>query len=157
MVGFRWSVVLAAACCLLVLVTSGASGQRNGAERIEIAWQTDYAAAHQQRVRDGRPMLVFLTTDGCPYCQKMLRATYNNVHVSQTISQHFVPTYINGTKQPVLAKQFGVRLYPTTFLIGPDNRILDKIEGYAEPAVIQQKMDSIAHRMAAQPTSETTK
>lgn len=152
MAGYRWSGVRTAALLSLLLAASGVSAERNG-----IAWQTDYAAAHEQRLRDGRPMLVFVTTDGCPYCHKMLQGTYANTRVRSTVAQHFVPTYVNGAKQPVLAKQFGVRIYPTTFLIGPDNRILEKIEGYVEPAVIQQKMASIAQRVAAQPTGETTK
>jgi thioredoxin-related protein len=148
MVRFRWAASGIAAI-LLMVVTS----QLMAAELSSLRWQTDYAVAHQQRVRDGRPMLVFVTMDGCPFCDKMLQTTYANAKVRATIHDNFVPTFVNGSEQRELAKQFGVRIYPTTFLIGPDNRILEKVEGFMEPAVFQRKMASITQRLAAQPVS----
>jgi thioredoxin-related protein len=117
-----------------------------GAEEVPLLrWQTDYVQAHRIRVERHKPMLVFLTMDGCPHCHRMLETTYKDKLIIHEIAASYVPIVINGTHQRELASRFGVRVYPTTFVVGADNRILDRMEGYVTPREMQRRLDDVAH------------
>jgi thioredoxin-related protein len=85
-------------------------------------------------------MLVFVMTNGCPYCQKMMESTYQNSGVAADFSQTFVLTVVNGSEQRALARRFGVRIYPTTLLIDANNRTIDRIEGYVPADKLRQRL-----------------
>jgi len=118
----------------LAVITTGAlpvpAADVGLAEPPKLNWKTDYAAAHEQRKSQQRPMLVFVSMDGCHFCDRMLATTYADASVASQIQTSFVATYVDGLRQRELAQRFGVRVYPTTYLIAPDNRVLDRIEGY---------------------------
>ena len=139
---------------LMTLLALGASNVASGVELGgRIRWLRDYAQAHRQRVDNGRPMLVFITMDSCPHCHRMLATTYQDQQVVDDISKAYVPTYINGTEQQDLAQRFGVRLYPTTFVVGPNNQVLDRMEGYVSADQMRARLDAASRRIAALPAS----
>ncbi len=139
---------------LLLVLTAG----RVGAETpLALNWQTDYVRAHEMRVAAGRPMLVFVTMDGCPFCEEMLRTTYQDPSVADEIADRYVPTVVNGSRQQALATQFGVRIYPTTFLIAADNRVIDKIEGFVAPEDFRRRIATAKVRFASVPDRHPTR
>lgn len=149
----RWSRHVALAAMLVV--TSYGSPAR--AETLAgLKWQVDYGKAHQIRIRDKRPMLVFVSMDGCPHCHRMLETTYRNQAVTDQITKDFVPTYINGTQHQSLARKFGVRVYPTTFVVGANNLVVDKIEGYVSADQLRQRIAAVSDRMANESSSVHT-
>ncbi len=133
---------------LLLLLIGSAVGV-HAAERQVVRWQTDYLRAHKIRVERRKPMLVFLTMDGCPHCHRMLETTYKDELVAHEIAVSFVPIVINATHQEELANRFGVRVFPTTFIVGADNRILDRMEGYVNAKKMQQHLDDLTLRQAS--------
>lgn len=120
-----------------------------------LKWQTDYAHAQRLRATSNRPLLVFVTTDGCPFCHKMLKTTYADTSVASDVTETFVPTLVNGAQQSKIVQQFGIRIYPTTFVVGPDNRVIDKIEGFMPPDKFRQRLAAASRRMAMQTTVGT--
>lgn len=133
-----WSLIFMLA---LALSTSAA-------ERTPFQWQTNYEQAQRSRIESQKPMVVYLTMDGCPHCHRMLKTSYRNRQVAGQISNDYVATIINASRQEELAKQFGVRIYPTTFLVGPDNRIVDKMEGYVEANELQRRLTIVSRYYA---------
>ena len=121
-----------------------------------LRWQTDYLQAHKIRVERQMPMLVFITMDGCPHCHRMLESTYQDQVIAREIARTYVPIVINGTRQKELASRFGVRVYPTTFIVGSDNRIVDRMEGYVTAEKMQQRLETLAQRQANVPASRGT-
>lgn len=95
-------------------------------ETVEQAW----SASQSSR----RPMLLYVTTDSCYYCKKMITDTLKNPEVNSALASYTEPTLVNAAKSPELAKRLGVRAYPTTLIISPDNRLLHRVVGYAVPA-----------------------
>ena len=114
-------------------------------------WQTDFSRAQQIRVAENRPLLVFVTMDGCPYCHKMMQATYQEAGVAAEAAETFVLTVVNSSEQTDLAKQLGVRIYPTTYLIDADNRLVDRIEGFVPPDQLRRRLSVASRRLAARP------
>ncbi len=144
---FRWT-----APWLLIMALSIHAAAN---ERIDVKWQTDFAQAQQSRIDTGLPMIVFLTMDGCVHCERMVLTTYKDGSVQDQIRSNFVPAVINASHQETLASHFRVRMYPTTVLVSPDNRIVDKIEGYVPPRELQRRLNVIRRLYAELKSIET--
>lgn len=115
-----------------------------------IAWQLDYGKAQQQRVAENRPMLVFVMSDHCSHCHRMMASTYLESVVVREVQNGFVPTLVNASQNAKLANAFKVRIYPTTFVVDPDNKIVDRIEGYTDANTLRKRiaMHSSSSRLA---------
>lgn len=79
-----------------------------------------------------RPLLLYATSDHCSYCTKMLRTTLSQEQIADGVSRFSEPVKFNGSDSPELAKQLGIRVYPTTLIIAPDSQLLHKIEGFVD-------------------------
>ncbi|MCA9177110.1 MAG: thioredoxin family protein [Planctomycetales bacterium] len=94
-----------------------------------IAWRAEYDSAYREMQAEQRPMLVYIKSDACLYCRRM-ESTYNDPTVVNEVRGRFVPTVINSTTNPALARKLGARVYPTTVIISADGNIVDAIPGY---------------------------
>lgn len=111
-------------------------------------WRTDFRQARRVSVAESRPLLVFVTMDGCPYCQKMLRTTYEKAGVAAEAAETFVLAVVNGSQQEGLAKQLGVRVYPTTYVIDSNSVLVDRIEGFVPPTQLRRRLAITSRRLA---------
>ncbi len=105
-----------------------------------IAWQGDLGEAWAEAQRLQRPILLYFTSDHCGYCQKMHGETFADQRVVESINAEFIPVVIDAQAGAKLQNDFRVRAFPTTFLIGPDATILDRIEGYVPPAKFRTRI-----------------
>jgi thioredoxin-related protein len=137
----------------LIIMILSIHSQAN--EKIDVKWQTDFARAQQSRIEKGLPMIVFLTMDGCLHCERMVLTTYQDGSLMNQIRTSYVPAVINATRQEQLASHFRVRIFPTTVLVSPDNRIVDKIEGYVTAKELQRRLENITRRYAELNDTET--
>jgi thioredoxin-like negative regulator of GroEL len=71
--------------------------------------------------------------------------------VAAEAAETFVLTVINGSEQADLAKQFGVRIYPTTYVIDAQNRLVDRIEGYIPAEQFRRRLTVASRRLASRP------
>lgn len=92
-------------------------------------FQSAWAAGHESQ----RPVLLYVTSNNCLYCKKMLRQTLSNPQVSRMIGDHAESYAFNATQMPELAKRLGVRGFPATLIISPDRELLYQIDGFVEP------------------------
>ncbi|QDU54220.1 thioredoxin family protein [Aeoliella mucimassa] len=88
-----------------------------------------WAAVQQSR----KPMFLYVTSDNCYFCKKMIQETYTNPQIRSGVSAYSEPVAFNASETPELAKKLGVRAFPTTLVISPENKLLHKIEGFVEP------------------------
>lgn len=98
----------------------------------------DRAWAAAQATR--RPVFVFITSDGCYYCKKMLKDTLSHPQVAPTIASYTEPVVINASDDPKPAQRLGVRAYPTTLVISPDAQVLYMHEGYVSPSGLAERL-----------------
>jgi thioredoxin-related protein len=105
-----------------------------------IEWSHDVDAAWQRTVREGRPLLLFITRSRCKYCAQMKTATLVDVQVADQVMTGFVPVAIDPQSDPELIKELNVRSFPTTLIISPDALMLDQIKGYLPPADFQKRL-----------------
>lgn len=92
---------------------------------IDQAWKASQAS--------GRPMFLYVTSDNCLYCKKMLQETLAHPQITAGVSAFSEPAAFNASRAPELAQKLGVRAYPTTLVISPQNKLLGRIEGFVPP------------------------
>lgn len=103
---------------------------------------TSYPDAWRAAQRSNRPILVYVCMPNCHYCVKMKHQVYHLPHVKNLVANSFETIKADRFAHPKLISSLKVRLYPTTVLVSPNNKILDVIEGYAEPAKFQQRLQT---------------
>jgi len=112
-------------------------------------WHNDLSVAWKHTQQTRRPLVLFVTMDGCYYCEKMSRETYADRAVAGQLSAGFVPVAINQKRYPKLVEQLQVQAFPTTVIIGPDARILASLTGFVEAARLQEHLSAAQKRSAA--------
>ena len=105
-------------------------------------WYDDFAAAKRASVKTGRPILALFTgSDWCPYCVRLKQNALDKPDFKEFAEKNLVLFYADfpdrvqlpaelSARNNALAKQFGVRGFPTTVILSPDGKVLGRIGGY---------------------------
>lgn len=140
-----WLRCLSLSMCGLTLFLAMTALSAHGDQPVvrQIAWETNADRAWDASKTTGRPLLLFVTSAGCGYCEQMEQQTYADRGVATTIRQGYIAGRIVAEQQPGLVKRLGLKLYPSTVIISPDAQVLATINGYVEPAVLQQRLAAL--------------
>jgi len=114
----------------------------------DVHWVADAAEARKTMERENRPMLIYLTTTGCHYCKLMKKNTYCNPEVAAKINRSFVPIELRKDQAKSLVKKLGIQTYPTTVVVSPKFKVLDRITGYLSAKKFKQRLDRVTNRIA---------
>ena len=110
---------------------------RNNERLFQHASYPDALTAAQ---KSNRPILLYVTMPGCPHCNKMMEETYHLPNVEQMVSQSFESVCVSRQTHPTLVKSLKVKWYPTTVLVGTNNKVVDVIEGYVDAKTFQRRL-----------------
>ena len=114
---------------------------------------TSYPAAWTAAQKNNRPILVYATSPGCAHCVKMLGDTYRAPQVKGFLNDSFETVYVDRMEQPELAAKLKIRYYPTTIVVGPNNKVIDVIEGYVDSMTFARRLQTtVAAETAATQT-----
>ena len=100
---------------------------------VGIQWQSEENAieAWESSAKKRRPILLFVKYEGCIHCKRMAQETFANASIAAEIQSRFVPVMVDGIKyQKWIARFSQIRIYPTTFIISHDNKVIEIIQGY---------------------------
>lgn len=107
-------------------------------------WIRDVDQALEVAQARQQPILLFVSMDGCKYCQKMAQTTFRNRQVLQTIGSQYVPAAIKNSERPDLMRQLQIRSFPTTLIVSPEGDVLHEMKGYVEAGKFEQQLVQIA-------------
>lgn len=96
-----------------------------------ILWQTDLAAGQSLARERGVPVLLYITSPGCTYCQIMKHDAFSKQWIIDGINNDFVPVQINGRVRRDIAGRYGVRMFPTMVVLGAEGQALHMWSGYS--------------------------
>jgi protein disulfide-isomerase len=125
-----------------------ASSAACAAEPHHTTWHRDWTSAREASQSEGRPMLVFVTSKCCYYCEKMRTETYGNSSLVDDIEREFVPASIDSKQYPEVADRLNVRLYPTTVIIGSDGQVIATKPGYVGPEQLRSWLKTSGEKIA---------
>ncbi len=113
---------------------------------------SSYPVAWTSAQSSNRPILVFATSSNCPHCTRMIGETLRSPQVGRFLNDSFETVYVNRAEQPELAAKLKIRMFPTTIVVGPNNQVLDVIEGYVDSKTFAQRLQTTvaAHQAATQ-------
>jgi thioredoxin-related protein len=123
----------------------GGSGAAAGDWQKNITWQ-DPAITKAAIAKADKPVYLFVHTEWCTFCKKMIATTFADPKVQELLNDKFIALEINpetsGTTNFLgeklsyadAATRLGVRGYPASFFFAPDGSLLGGQPGYINAA-----------------------
>lgn len=113
-----------------------------GTEPRALFQHSTYPAAWKAAQKSNRPILVFVSMPNCHYCVKMRDQVYHQPRVKKLVANSFETIKADRYTHAKLVEKLHIKWYPTTVLVGPNNKILDVIEGYSDEQKFQQRLQT---------------
>ncbi len=124
--------VLALALLLSLSRSVTAQDQKPG-----VVWLASSQRAVESVEQQQRPLLLYFTGKQCAWCRKLERTTWSDSKVSATVKRSFVALKVDGAKETQLMEKLEVVGLPTTVIVSPDGKELNRIVGYVTPEEMQ--------------------
>ncbi|HYV38379.1 MAG TPA: thioredoxin family protein [Gemmataceae bacterium] len=113
------------------------------AQFADIQFRHDYNETRKEADKKGLPLVLYFTTDNCPWCVKLQRDTFADPAVAKVMNDKFVPLKVFASQEPKLVELLNVRAFPTIILAGPDGKILMTVEGYQDAARFHDSLQRV--------------
>ncbi len=117
---------------------------KNIKEKSPIVWN-DYDDGLKLAAKSKKPIMVDFYTDWCGWCKKLDKTTYADSTVAKYVSDHFIAVKINAESKEALdlptgtsngagvARDFGVRGYPSIWFLDSNAGKITNLPGYRPP------------------------
>lgn len=109
------------------LVSAAASDDR-------IIWHDDFDRGWRAAKQSGRPMVIYITSQQCRYCDAMKRDTWCDRSISKRLKDKFVAIRLSPDRNASVLSRIRVPAYPMTLIGDPKGKILAHRVGYQPPA-----------------------
>ncbi len=119
---------------------------RPAAYRSTVSWETDFHRAADVSRQTGRPMLIRIGADWCGHCQRMKREAYSDRQVIADLNRAYVAVDLDADANQDLIRRFQVTSLPTTLVMSPDMRIIDRQEGYRSAEQLSRTISRFVQR-----------
>ena len=93
----------------------------------------------QQAHEADQTTLVFVSMDGCHYCDKMRDETFGDQQLISAISR-YQTVMIKRELNAEWVEEQDVKLFPTTLVISADGKVADRIEGFMSAAKFRARI-----------------
>jgi uncharacterized protein YyaL (SSP411 family) len=80
--------------------------------------------------RQQRPLLIYLTMQGCHHCDLMRKHTYTDPRIAKEINRSFVAIMLEDKEAEHLVKALQITTFPTTIVMSPQRKLLLRVNGY---------------------------
>ncbi len=107
-------------------------------------WEFDYQLAVQRARQEEKPLLIYLHTVWCGYCDQMERTTFRNSKVQQAMAERQVWVKLDAERDSEgvrLNREFSVRGYPTILILDAEEREVNRLQGYLSADGLLQSLE----------------
>ncbi len=94
-----------------------------------VRWQPELEAAQRTAEQSGRLVLIHFWAEWCGACQGMERQVFSRADVAAAVERGYVPVKLNADENSRLAQEFRITALPTTIIVTPQGRELDRAHG----------------------------
>lgn len=118
----------------MVVVAGGLIGQQTTAKSSarQIDWYT-YADGNDQARRQNKNMVIYFHAEWCAYCVKMEKETFTDPAVVDFLNNNAIAVKVDVDQEQRIARQFGVRGLPATFLLLANGHQIGPVPGFIPP------------------------
>lgn len=117
---------------------------REMAER-QIDWIRDHELGLQKARTEGKPVIVFLYVEWCPWCQKLNMETFPDPRVTE-LKGEFVWVKVDAERNPDIAEMYELRAFPLLVFLESDGSIIKKVNRFLPAEELREEMDLILKR-----------
>lgn len=124
---------------------------RGAEDSHKIAWREDLGQA--QGEAKSRDLLLWIQFTGpwCVNCRRMERAAFAHEPIIVESRERFVPVKLRSDEYESLAQNLGLTMLPSTIIVRPNGEVVDKLEGYADPAEFERFLAAMLTREGRSP------
>jgi len=96
--------------------------------------------------REGKPLMVLVTSESCRYCAKMKKETLSNNEVKKNLNGFLFATVLKSSKD---AERFlpTTRYTPTVYFVSPKFKIINSVKGYLGAADFNMWIDDTRSKL----------
>lgn len=110
-----------------------------------VVWYEDLDSGWQAARASQRPMVIFITSQHCRYCDAMKRDTLRDGSVLKRIKDGFIAIRLSPDRNGKTLGRIDVPAYPTTLIGHPDGKIIAHKIGYQPPIEMHRLLESGDH------------
>lgn len=118
----------------------------SGVPESSVVWHETLEAGWQESRRRDVPMVIYITTENCKYCDAMKRDTWCEQTVRQRLARGFVAIRLNPKRNSATLSRIDVQTYPTTLVGIPEGKIIGHRKGYQPPAALHGLLTEAKNR-----------
>ena len=107
-----------------------------------VKWRNSLRAVSEESKRTGKPMLLKFTAEWCTYCHKMEKS-FDQRDVSKLVNDNFIPIKVDADEKKELVKELEIAGFPTTVIISPEFKVMQKITGFKGPEELEELLTVI--------------
>ncbi len=111
-----------------------------------ILWHDDLESGWRESRRRDLPMVIFITSENCTYCDAMKRETWGNPSVRERIANGFVAIRLTPRKNAATLKRIDIKMFPMTLIGEPRGKVIGHRMGYQPPAALHQLLSEAKGR-----------
>ena len=100
----------------------------------EIVWYRDLRSGWAEAHRRNLPMVIFITSKRCHYCDAMKRDSWRDDTVRNRIAGKFIAVELTPDRNKSTLDRITVPAYPTTLVGNPSGKIIGHRVGYQPPS-----------------------
>ena len=120
----------------------------------------DFAEDAAEAAENGKRVMIYFGQDGCPYCKKLHRDSFENPETVRLLNLHFDAVAVNifgdidsvwtdGAQltEKKLAAKLGVQFTPTLLFLDEEGGEIVRLAGYQPPRRFRAVLDYVARRL----------
>ena len=105
-----------------------------GDDATKLAWRVDLGQAQAEAKSRNLLLWIQFTGPWCGNCRRMEASAFAYAPVIREARERFVPVKLRSDEYETLAQSLGLSVLPSTVIVRPNGEVVDKWEGYGEPA-----------------------
>ncbi len=121
----------------------------------EISWHDSLESGWQVSKATGRPMVIFITSDRCTYCDAMKMSTWCESSIRDRVGNGFVAIRLKQGRNEKSLSRVEVDVYPTTLIGSPEGKVVAKRLGFQPPGSLHQLLSEASNRILARRQSNS--
>lgn len=106
---------------------------------LSIDWITDYNEGLKKMAASGKPMVLFLYKEDCPWCEKMKNEIFPDPR-SQSLGPDFVWVKIDSSKNKAIKEMYKQEGYPMIVLLNKDKGAYRNLKGFRDAAKFRKEI-----------------
>lgn len=121
-------------CVLLFGFSSSTQAQsQRPVDAEQPLWLESAGQAAELAMASGKPILVYVRSENCHYCDLLQKKTWQDPKVRALIEREMIPLKLTLEENREAVEAMKVRGYPSTLLFSANREYLARIDGFVTP------------------------